>query len=435
MVEYLYDAGGSRVGQGTIAQWNNLDPTTNGFVLTNEYVLGQSGEQVSEFDGSNRWLHTNAYAGGQLLATYDTTGYGLHFHLTDWLGTHRVQTGLEGQTEQSCQSLPFGEAPTCTEATDQFFTGLERDTHTGLDLAEYRQYSSTLGRWASPDPYNGSMDFGNPQSFNRYAYVNNRPLSAIDPSGLVPNRCGGATLTASNWWIDILSAVQNTFGIGCGSGDNGDDGDDGDDGGDDGVGDLIATGIEDAAKWVGNEIGGWFAHQKFTGTTVQRPGVGSPNTGKISDTTRIMFQAASYNAPSNFVRMPLPGNAQVCSTSTGVNFNAPPGFSVSNIAANGAANGLSGARAAVGQGGYYDFQRFQVGSTTQFFSGYTPVANIAVGAYVQGTGAPQWAASAISNTYAFFKSSNGATALQSQFRNLGFSLAAGKATYSCHPPP
>jgi hypothetical protein len=123
--------------------------------------------------------------------------------------------------------------------------------------------------------------------------------------------------------------------------------------------------------------------------------------------------------------MPLPANHLNCTTSTGVSFPAPSGFSVSNIAANGATNGMSGAGAAVGQGGYYDFQRFQVGSVTQFFSGYTPVANVAVGAYVQGTGAPQWVASLISNTYAFFKSSNGATAQQAQFRNLGFSLAAG----------
>ena len=138
-------------------------------------------------------------------------------------------------------------------------------------------------------------------------------------------------------------------------------------------------------------------------------------------------------APSNFQRMPLPANHLNCTTSTGASFPAPPGFSVSNIAANGAANGLSGAGAAVGQGGYFDFQRFQVGSVTQFFSGYTPVANVAVGAYVQGTGAPQWVASLISNTYAFFNSSNGATGQQAQFRNLGFSLAAGKGTYSCHP--
>jgi hypothetical protein len=127
-----------------------------------------------------------------------------------------------------------------------------------------------------------------------------------------------------------------------------------------------------------------------------------------------LLTGQSRCAPSKFVRMPLPANAQACST-------------------NGATNGLSGAGAAVGQGGYYDFQRSQVGSTTQFFPSYTPVANIAVGAYVQGTGAPQWMASLISNTYAFLNSSNGATAQQAQFRNLGFSLASGKGSYSCHP--
>ena len=82
--------------------------------------------------------------------------------------------------------------------------------------------------------------------------------------------------------------------------------------------------------------------------------------------------------------MPLPSNALAGGTNNGVTFNAPPGFSVSNIAANGRTNGLLGAGAAVGQGGYYDFQRFQVGATTQFFPGYTPVANIAVGAYLSG---------------------------------------------------
>jgi hypothetical protein len=158
------------------------------------------------------------------------------------------------------------------------------------------------------------------------------------------------------------------------------------------------------------------------GSQSTTPGLGSRN-----------YSSVGFFAPSNVQRMPLPGNHLNCTTSTGVSFPAPPGFSVSNIAANGATNGLSGAGAAVGQGGYYDFQRFQVGSVTQFFKGYTPVANVAVGAYVQGTGAPQWVASLISNTYAFFNSNNGATAQQAQFRNLGFSLAAGKAGYSCHP--
>ena len=71
-----------------------------------------------------------------------------------------------------------------------------------------------------------------------------------------------------------------------------------------------------------------------------------------------------------------------------------------------------------GKGGTSTSSGFRLVPSRNSFSGYTPVANIAVGAYVQGTGAPQWVAIAISNTYAFFKSLNGATAQQGQFRNL-----------------
>ena len=71
-------------------------------------------------------------------------------------------------------------------------------------------------------------------------------------------------------------------------------------------------------------------------------------------------------------KYPFPANAVPRSTSTGVNFMAPPGFSVSNIAANGATNGLSGAGAAVGQVGYYDYQRYVVApGQFNFNYGYT----------------------------------------------------------------
>ena len=36
----------------------------------------------------------------------------------------------------------------------------------------------------SPDPYDGSYDPSNPQTLNRYAYVQNQPLNSVDPSGL-----------------------------------------------------------------------------------------------------------------------------------------------------------------------------------------------------------------------------------------------------------
>ncbi len=162
-------------------------PTTNGFQATNDYVRGPGGEQLTETgsdgQGNMVWAHSNVYADGRLIATYNPDG--LHFHLTDWVGTRRVETDYAGVAQQSCASLPYGDAANCVQGpTEQLYAGLERDDETGLDHALYRQYASTMGRWTSPDPYNGSYDLNNPQSLNRYAYVNGNPLGNVDPSGL-----------------------------------------------------------------------------------------------------------------------------------------------------------------------------------------------------------------------------------------------------------
>jgi RHS repeat-associated protein len=48
------------------------------------------------------------------------------------------------------------------------------------DHAQFRDYSLIQGRWLSPDPYDGSYDFTNPQSLNRYSYSLNNPLGYVD---------------------------------------------------------------------------------------------------------------------------------------------------------------------------------------------------------------------------------------------------------------
>ena len=53
MTGYLYDAAGNRVAKGRITNPNGTcDVTTNGFVQTAAYVVGPSGEQLTEVDGS-----------------------------------------------------------------------------------------------------------------------------------------------------------------------------------------------------------------------------------------------------------------------------------------------------------------------------------------------------------------------------------------------
>jgi RHS repeat-associated protein len=67
-------------------------------------------------------------------------------------------------------------------------TGKERDAESGLDYFGARYYGSSMGRFMSPDPSNLGVDIYLPQTWNRYAYVVNNPLSLVDKNGLWPTR-------------------------------------------------------------------------------------------------------------------------------------------------------------------------------------------------------------------------------------------------------
>ena len=82
--------------------------------------------------------------------------------------------------------LPFGENFTETGTQDKYhFTTYERDEEAGLDYAVNRGYSSVLGKFQSADPYRASGYKVDPQSWNRYAYVRNDVINAVDPQGLL----------------------------------------------------------------------------------------------------------------------------------------------------------------------------------------------------------------------------------------------------------
>ncbi|MCV5977641.1 hypothetical protein OFO29_35440, partial [Escherichia coli] len=55
----------------------------------------------------------------------------------------------------------------------------------GVDQALMRSYHGWHSRFDQPDPWAGSYDLTDPQSFNRYAYVRNDPVNFVDPSGLM----------------------------------------------------------------------------------------------------------------------------------------------------------------------------------------------------------------------------------------------------------
>src|SRR6185503_16771187 len=58
------------------------------------------------------------------------------------------------------------------------------------DDAMHRRYNRWWSRFEQPDPYDGSYELTNPQSFNRYSYAENDPVNFVDPTGLEPQICG-----------------------------------------------------------------------------------------------------------------------------------------------------------------------------------------------------------------------------------------------------
>src|SRR5690242_8311175 len=108
--------------------------------------------------------------------------------ICDGLGSTRLLTNYPTPTVAECDAYyPFGEQVSCggTSTTTHKFTGYERDTESGLDNAQARYNSSSLGRFMSPDPIgNFIADATNPQTWNLYTYVNNSPLTMTDPTGL-----------------------------------------------------------------------------------------------------------------------------------------------------------------------------------------------------------------------------------------------------------
>ncbi len=81
--------------------------------------------------------------------------------------------------------LPYGgpRGVAVSLPTDRAFTGQVRDA-TGLDYFRARYFSSSLGQFISADSIVPGA--GNPQAFNRYAFVLNNPLRYTDPSGHCP---------------------------------------------------------------------------------------------------------------------------------------------------------------------------------------------------------------------------------------------------------
>ncbi len=109
------------------------------------------------------------------------------FHHVDHLSSGSIDTDQTGKVVELLDYFAFGETrleeKTAGYENDYKYTGKEKDEDTGLYYYEARYYNSAIGRFISIDPWGG--DVQNPQSFNKYSYVMNNPINAVDRNGLL----------------------------------------------------------------------------------------------------------------------------------------------------------------------------------------------------------------------------------------------------------
>jgi RHS repeat-associated protein len=176
---------------------------------------------------------------GKLVAEYGQKADGLggvKYVQQDWQGSVRTVTNNNGFAIARTDHQAFGgdvgygtgqrsidKGYSSDPATLQGYGLTERDEASGQDHTWFRKNENSAGRWTSPDPYNGSMNLADPQSFNRFSYVTNDPVNFVDPTGLLLaiTKCSGVTTTIKDdegnviaEWTDYRNCSQTFIGIG-----------------------------------------------------------------------------------------------------------------------------------------------------------------------------------------------------------------------------
>jgi RHS repeat-associated protein len=195
-VTYLYDGRGNRV-EKSAAKF---------------YWYGGSGTVLDETDSSgstsNATFSEFVYFDGARAARRDYQG-NVYYYFQDQVNSSRVIAEIPsgGSTATLCYDAdfyPYGgeDVFTNTCAQNYKFQGHERDTETDNDNFGARFYSSTYGRFLSPDwssaptpvPY---ANLSNPQTLNLYAIVRDNPESFADLYGHDANCPNSSSSTSS----------------------------------------------------------------------------------------------------------------------------------------------------------------------------------------------------------------------------------------------
>jgi RHS repeat-associated protein len=225
--QYAWDADGNSVNVDGVGQtFDALDRVVeqNRSGVFTQIAYAPTGDRLALMSGQSL---QKAFVPlpGAARAVYTAAGLD-HYRHADWLGSARFASTANTRQMYADQAYaPFGEAYAQAGATnDLSFTGMDMSTSAGDYDFPAREYDATAGRWPTPDPAGlAAAEPSDPQSWNRYAYVRNRPLNTVDPTGLTGQcgalnydagtaECGGGSsdgdLALMGLWADSIATME-----------------------------------------------------------------------------------------------------------------------------------------------------------------------------------------------------------------------------------
>jgi RHS repeat-associated protein len=191
---YLYGATGMREVK-VVSQAGQTTTTS---------VLWAGGKPVVERDGDGTTLLYLYGPGGMPLSVQVTRSgtTSIYHYLTDAMGSVAALVSETGTVAATYSYDPWG-VVTSVGGADAWlarrqplrYRAYYLDGESGLYYLPARYYDPATARFLSPDP--AAPSAGSPQSLNRYAYCEDDPVGASDPSGAVLDVDGNGRV--NNW--------------------------------------------------------------------------------------------------------------------------------------------------------------------------------------------------------------------------------------------
>jgi RHS repeat-associated protein len=172
---------------GAFSQWNE-------YLTFSDAIIGVRFETSSETI-TTRYFHSDHL--GSIAVITDESGNVVERDSYDAWGKRRFPTGADDPTDS------------ITSLTTRGFTDQEELAAVDLVHLNGRVYDPLVGRMMSADPV--VPDPMNAQTWNRYSYVANNPLTFTDPNGYCFLGLCSLFNAIGNFFTDIFRAIGNFF--------------------------------------------------------------------------------------------------------------------------------------------------------------------------------------------------------------------------------